>query len=92
MTADAAPPYIAVAGAAQQALTPPPRHGLKVGMNDLAPPTKAEIAAAARAARKAVQEAEALRVNLRRRKAQARAASGQRRDEPGQSTETMKCR
>ncbi len=94
MTADAVPPYIAVAGAAQQALTPPSWHGLKVGMTDLAPPTKAEIAAAARAARKASQEGAALRANLRRRKAQARAVANpsQRADEPGQSMEAMKCR
>jgi hypothetical protein len=36
-------------------------------------PTKAEIAAAARAARRAAQEAEALRLNLLKRKAQSRA-------------------
>jgi hypothetical protein len=37
------------------------------------PPTKAEIAAAARAARRAAQEAAALRANLHRRKEQDRA-------------------
>ncbi|MDR3520395.1 MAG: hypothetical protein P4L54_02140 [Acidocella sp.] len=36
-------------------------------------PTKAEIAAAARAVRRAAQEAEALRLNLLKRKAQSRA-------------------
>ena len=36
-------------------------------------PTKAEIAAAARSARRAAQEAEALRLNLLKRKAQSRA-------------------
>ncbi len=40
-------------------------------------PNKAEIAAAARAARKVAAEAEALRANLHRRKAQARASSTQ---------------
>ncbi|HQT65066.1 MAG TPA: hypothetical protein PLT25_05310 [Acidocella sp.] len=38
-----------------------------------APPTKAELAAAARAERRAKQEAEALRLNLLKRKAQSRA-------------------
>ncbi len=41
------------------------------------PETKAERKAAARAAAKAAAEAKALRANLLRRKAQARAAPGQ---------------
>jgi len=41
--------------------------------DDSVPPTKAERAAAARAQRKAAQEAAALRANLLRRKAQTRA-------------------
>jgi hypothetical protein len=53
------------------------------------PTSKAELAAAARAARKAAQEAAALRANLLRRKAQARAAVA----EPNQTTPkgTDKC-
>ena len=43
-------------------------------MTESTPPTKAELAAANRAARKAKAEAQALRANLHRRKAQARAA------------------
>jgi hypothetical protein len=39
---------------------------------DATQPTKAELAAAARAARRAALEAEALRANLHRRKQQAR--------------------
>ena len=95
MTADAAPPYIAAAGGAQQVLTPPPQGGLKVAMTEPSPLTKAEIAAAARAARKAAEEAAALRVNLHRRKAQSRAGAnpGQSFDEASQTMEeVMKCR
>jgi hypothetical protein len=43
-------------------------------MPDQKIPTKAECAAAARQARKAAQEAAALRANLHKRKIQARAA------------------
>lgn len=56
-------------------------------MPDKKPPTKAERAAAARQARKAAQEGAALRANLHKRKAQARAAHP-----PATQEGTEKCR
>ncbi|MDE8350082.1 MAG: hypothetical protein POG74_11490 [Acidocella sp.] len=59
----------------QLPLTAAPSGGLNKPMppRDNATSSKAEIAAAARATRRAVQEAEALRLNLLKRKAQTRA-------------------
>jgi hypothetical protein len=56
-------------------------------MPDQKTPTKAEHAAAARQARKAAREAAALRANLHKRKAQARAAQP-----PAAQEGTEKCR
>ncbi len=85
MTAYAVPPYIAAPPAVQQpgpeppicpaTLDVPPQARLEEPMPVSPPPTKAELAAAARQARKHAAEAAALRANLLRRKAQARAAA-----------------
>ncbi len=77
MTAYAVPPYIAALAMTQQGLDAFPPPGFKTTMSDAKNPAKAALAAAARASAKAVREAEALRANLHRRKAQARAKAGQ---------------
>ncbi len=75
MTASfASPPYIE-ALAHRQHLTASPPHGLNtraMPQTPDSPITKAEQAAAARKARRAAMEAEALRKNLLKRKAQSR--------------------
>jgi len=67
---------------------------LKNAMLDPTPPTKAESAEAARKARKAAAEAAALRANLHRRKAQARAIApqGERPDETEKGDAEKPCR
>ena len=88
MTAYAVPPYIAALAMTQQGLDAFPPRGFKKSMSEPKTPTKAELAAAARARAKAAREAAALRANLHRRKAQARAEASK----PAQTAEeTSKC-
>jgi hypothetical protein len=68
-------PYIAAPPGAQQGLDGGEPARLEGGMKD--PETKAQRKAAVRAAAKAAAEAKALRANLLRRKAQARAEPAQ---------------
>ncbi len=67
-----APPISLARQSSNRALTHHGHPGFNTQMSSN-PPTKAEIAAAARAARRAAQEAAALRANLHRRKEQDRA-------------------